>query len=337
MATIKDIAKIAGVSTSAVSRILNNDPTLSTALETRQRVIQVAKKLNYRKTSKINKAAYRLGIVQWVSAQQEVLDSYYLSIRQGIEDFCIRNCIHILRTFRSDLDYLQQIQGADGLICIGKFGRADMKAISELAKNVVYLDMPIKDYAATEFTLDFKEAVYMAMDYLTGLGHTKIALLTGLEYVDDNEEFPDERGHYYRKYCRAHGLDYKTYFREGLFDIESGYKMMADLLAGGARPTAVFAASDNIAVGAMKAIKKFGLKIPEDISIIGFDDSQICSFTTPALTTIHAPAYEMGQYGVNFLFAASNMSAVTPIRVKMHCTLVERESCARAKNEGDVD
>ena len=100
------------------------------------------------------------------------------------------------------------------------------------------------------------------------------------------------------------------------------------MLTEGKNPTAVFAASDHIAIGAMKAIREKGLRIPQDISMIGFDDVDLCGFIKPTLTTMHAPAYEMGQYGANFLVAASNLLQASPIKVKMPCRLVERESCA---------
>ena len=81
----------------------------------------------------------------------------------------------------------------------------------------------------------------------------------------------------------------------------------------------MFAASDQIAFGAMKAIREHDLNIPEDISLIGFDDLEMTRYTAPALTTLHAPAYEMGQYGVNSLFAASNLAIKTTIKVKLPC------------------
>ena len=128
-------------------------------------------------------------------------------------------------------------------------------------------------------------------------------------------------------------LNYDKYLKEGQYSIESGYSMMSEFIQSEDMPTAVFAASDYIAFGAMKAIKENGLKIPEDISVIGFDDAQICNYTTPTLTTIHAPAYDMGQYGANFLFGATNCSITTPLNVKMPCELVERESCGPVKNK----
>ena len=104
MATIKDIAEKSGVSVSAVSRILNNDPTLSASLETKRKVMKVAKKLGYKKIPKASKALFKLGILQWFSPKQEMEDSYYLDIRRGVEDFCLKNSVEIVRTFKTDVN-----------------------------------------------------------------------------------------------------------------------------------------------------------------------------------------------------------------------------------------
>ena len=77
----------------------------------------------------------------------------------------------------------------------------------------------------------------------------------------------------------------------------------------------------------MKAIKDCGLSIPEDISVIGFNDTEMSAYTSPALTTVHAPAYDMGQHGANFLYVSSNLSIATPLKAKIPCYLVERDSC----------
>lgn len=160
MATIRDIAKMAGVSASTVSRILNNDVSLKTSLETKQKVIETAKKLNYKKVVKQGKAAFKLGIVQWFSPEQETKDSYYFMIRKGIEDFCIKNCIQIVRAFKSDVNYMEQLENVDGLICIGKFSYGEDKKLIKVSKNIVFLDMEVEEYSVTTFSLDFKKAVY---------------------------------------------------------------------------------------------------------------------------------------------------------------------------------
>ena len=330
MATIKDVAKLAQVSPSTVSRILNEDPTLSTSLETKKKVINAAKELKYNKSKKMSKAIFTLGIIQWFSEQQEAKDNYYLKVRRGIEDFCVKNCINVVRTFKSNPNYLEQIEDADGIICIGKFSNEEVEKFMSITKNIVFLDMSFHDYKATTFSLDFEMAVNEALTYLIELGHKEIAFLGGREFLgeeNDNVVYEDYRKKAFIKFCEKNEIDYNKYLIEGRYSMESGYQMMNEILEKKQLPTAVFAASDQIAFGAMKAIREHDSNIPEDISLIGFDDLEMTRYTAPALTTLHAPAYEMGQYGVNSLFAASNLAIKTTIKVKLPCHLVVRDSC----------
>ncbi len=329
MATIKDIAHEAGVSPAAVSRILNNDASLSASAETKQKVWEAAKRLHYHKIKNVNKAAFRLGIVQWFSAEQEMQDNYYLLVRQGIEDFCVKNSISIVRTFRSDANYVEILKDVDGLICIGKFSRDEVSQFIRICRNIVFLDMPVENYEITTLTMDFKQAVNLALDYLAKLGHRKIAFLGGVEFVGDKEPVRDERKKAYISYMKRNKLEYKPFIREGSFTTASGYEMMEQLLKEKELPTAVFTANDALALGAMKAIKDYGLTVPGDISVIGFNDTEMGAYTSPALTTIHAPAYDMGQHGANFLYVSSNLSITTPLKVKIPCYLVERDSCCK--------
>lgn len=326
MATIKDIAQAAGISSGAVSRILNNDPTLSVSLETKKRVFDIAQELNYQKSKKKDKALFKMGILQWFSVEQEMLDSYYLLVRQGIEDFCQKHSIGITRAFQSDAASINALQDVDGLICIGKFSDNEIHKFIGICNNIVFLDMPVQNYEITTLTMDFKTAVYDALDYLTELGHTKIAYLGGREYVGNQELFIDERKQAFISYMNNHNLDV-SFIYEDAFSSASGYKIMQELLGSSNLPTAVFAASDAIAFGAMRAIQEKGLTIPDDISIIGFNDTEMSSYTTPALTTIFAPAYDMGQHGANLIYAATNLNIETPIKAKIPCQLIKRESC----------
>ena len=329
MATIKDIAQKAGVSPAAVSRILNHDATLSVSAETKQRVLEVAEALHYHKVSNRRKASFRLGIVQWFSAEQEMQDSYYLMVRQGIEDFCLKNSIPITRAFRTDADYMEILKDVDGIICIGKFGKEEVAQFIRICSNIVFLDMQVEDYGITTLTMDFGHAVNQALDYLMELGHTKIAFLSGREFAGQQEPVEDERKKAYISYMKKKKLPYKDFLVEGSFTSASGYEMMKELLTRSERPTAVFAASDALAFGAMRAIKEKGLSIPGDVSIIGFNDTEMSAYTSPALTTIHAPAYDMGQHGANLIYVTSNLSIDTPLKVKIPCHLVERESCKK--------
>ena len=328
MATLKDIAQAAGISTGAVSRILNNDPTLSVSPETKRKVFEIAQELGYQKAKIRDKSLFKMGILQWFSAEQEMQDSYYLMVRQGIEDYCQKHSIGIIRAFQSDEASIKTLQGVDGLICIGKFSHEEVQKFMNICPNIVFLDMPVLDYNITTLTMDFKSAVYDALDYLIELGHTKIAYLGGKEFVGNQELFIEERKQAFVSYMNNHGLDGSCIY-EDAFSTASGYQMMQKILESDNLPTAIFAASDAIAFGAMRAIQEKGLSIPDDISIIGFNDTEMSSYTTPALTTISAPAYDMGQHGANLIYAATNLNINTPLKAKIPCQLMKRESCKK--------
>lgn len=332
MATIKDIANAANVSAAAVSRILNNDETLTVSAETRQKVLETAKELNYVKRGRNTvKTAFTLGIVQWFSSQQELEDSYYLLIRQGIEDYCLSHNIGIVRTYKSDVNYMDALKDVDGLICIGKFSREEILTLQRINASLLLLDMLTEDASISTITLDFKDAVKQVMHYLSGLGHQKIGFLTGREYVDTDTLYPDYRQELFINYCKEHGIQYEMYVKTGSFQVESGYRMTCELIEVGTLPTAVFAASDPLAIGAVKALAEHGLKVPDDISVIGFDDISIAAFTAPPLTTVHAPAYHMGNYGASILHHLIRKQLGTAMKIQLPCSLIVRDSCRKCE------
>ena len=332
MATIKDVASKAGVSIATVSRILNNDSTLSTTAATKIRVIEAARELGYKKNGRASKALFKLGIVQDNLVEKDLRESYYKSVIKGIEDYCIQNSIQAVPVAGQSIDENLNLDGLDGLVCLGKFQPREVKILTEKNSNIVFLDSQFDDYDTNTFTLDYNDAVKQVMEHIESLGHKEIAFLAGNQPISGKNKIRDERVEAYRKYCKRSGIDGDRFLKSGQYTIESGYEMMKNLIEEGNCPTAVFAADDYIAFGAMKAITDSGLKIPEDVSVVGFDDDHICGFTTPALTTVQTPAYDLGQYGANFLFGATKLIRNSSIKVKIPCKLIERDSCARIIN-----
>ncbi|MCR5848466.1 MAG: LacI family DNA-binding transcriptional regulator [Lachnospiraceae bacterium] len=341
MATIREIAKIAGVSAGAVSRILNNDPSMSVSDSTREKVLKTAEDLGYTKKEKkyiSGNTSFSLGIVQWFTLEEELADPYYLMVRRGIEDYCSKNNISIVRFFPSDYSALSssdalsemsgQLRKTDGLVCVGKFSEKEMKSFLEICSNTVFLDMDSKKLPVSSVTMDFENAVKESLDHLCSAGHKKIAYLGGREYVGDHEAISDPREKSFVNYMKEKKIEYKKYLRTGEFTSSSGYEMMNSLFNDKAVPSAVFAASDAIAIGAMRSVVEHGLKIPKDISFIGFNDLDACKYTTPSLTSVHAPAYEMGAIGANLAYTASLLQAAVPLKIKIPCELIIRESCS---------
>ncbi|WP_028043425.1 LacI family DNA-binding transcriptional regulator [Candidatus Stoquefichus massiliensis] len=328
MATLKDIAKLAGVSSASVSRILNNDPTLNVPIETRERVFSAAKELGYQKKKrKFDDNIMTIGIIQWFSPIQETEDPYYLSIRQGVEEFCFQNKIAIKRAFHTDVDYLFSLEGIDGLVCIGKYSQEDMNTFRQLCPNLIYLDMNIDPIHECCIVLDFKNAMKSVIDYLHTLKHHSVGYLGGKEYTG-SVLYPDVRKKYFMRFCEDKNIQYKDYIMEDSFSIESGFTMMNELIRQKKIPSAIFAASDPIAIGALRALNQNGIKVPQDIAVIGFDNINTANYTTPPLTTIFAPTFDMGYMGARMIYDAFKRNEnISPIRIQMPCFLIERESC----------
>ena len=334
MATIKDIAELAQVSPATVSRILNQDETLSVTEATRKKVMNAAHSLNYIK-KKNSSLTMTIGIFQWFSLSQESEDPYYQDIRGGIEKYCADHHIEVVRVFHSDSNYMEALRDVQALICIGKFPEEKVRIFESLTKNVIFVDMRTQRINCNTIVLDFRQAVFDALDHLTGLGHTHVGYLGGQEYLEDGSIYFEERKEAFINYCEEHALCYEPYLLEDTFSAESGYRMMTELIRKETLPTAVFAASDPIAIGAMRALNENGYHVPDDVSIIGFDDISSAAFLNPPLTTIHTPARFMGEYAAHYLtlfVKDSSIEMQTPVRLTLPCELTVRSSCAKPRS-----
>ena len=237
MATIKDIAQKASVSAATVSRILNQDDTLSVTDETKQRVLKVAQELNYTKHLKNTvEKSISIGIFQWYSVFQELEDPYYQAIRVGIEKYCADHNIHVVRAFQSDCNYPDTLKDLQGLICIGKFNKSQIKSFQKLNSNTIFVDMKTPKIYCDTINLDFQQAVTEALDYLYDLGHRKIAYLGGKEVLADNSVYFEERKDTFINFCQEHSIDHESFIYEGDYSAESGYNMTKQLLTATFQP-----------------------------------------------------------------------------------------------------
>lgn len=329
MATIREVAKLANVSIGVVSRLLNHDETLSITNETRERVLRAVKELNYVNTK--NRSVKRgnvFGILQWYSPKQELDDPYYLSIRLGVENYCEEHHIQVVRVFKSDNDFLDMLTNVDALICIGKFHKQDIVQFEKITPRMVLVDMDTHRVEYHTISLDFENAMKDVMEYLFSRDYQQIGYLGGKEYLSIDHLYPDQRKKIFIQFCEEHRISYKQFMREDSFSIESGYNMMKSLIVENCLPRAVFAASDAIAIGAMRALSEHHIQIPKDLAIIGFDDISSAKYTSPPLSTVHAPAYEMGTYAASFLHTQYNTIINTgiPLHMTLPCSLVIRQS-----------
>ena len=305
MATLKDIAQLASVSIATVSRVLNRDQSLSVTEETRHRILTIAEELGYTKhlkTGESHKLKQKIAIIQWVSEQGELEDLYYYQIRLGIENRAQELDYEILRYFNDQPFTLSE--EVIGILCIGKFSRAQIASFEEYHKPLVFLDSDTIALGHTCVITDFYNAVRQVVDYFTNHGLKKIGILSGLETTTDQEEvIADKRLDYFKSYMQEKGIFNEKFIFQGQFTAKSGYDLMKEAIEklGEKLPQAFFASSDSLAIGALRALQEANISIPERVSIISFNDTILTKQVFPPLSSITVYTEEMGRTGMDIL------------------------------------
>ncbi len=299
MATIRDIAEKAKVSNATVSRVLNFDDTLSVSDETKRRIFQIADELEYIPIRRRNnKKAKSVGIINWYDSQKELGDPYYMYIRLAIEKKCDEYGYEYHR-----FDYLnvtEEFNKMDGIIAIGKYDQDELNLLAASNDKLVVVDYSPGD-EFDSVILDFKDAMEQILAHLYENGHRHIGYIGGKEYYNNGKEVFDFRYEYFKEFLMVRNLFSEKDCFFGEFSHKDGYKMMQEALDTKDVPTAFFCGSDSLAVGAYKAVYEKGLKIPKDISIIGFNDLPGSKYMVPSLTSIRIYTEYLGEASVELL------------------------------------
>ena len=304
MSTIKDVAKHAGVSTMTVSRVINNTGYIRS--ETRERVEQAIVALGYLP----NALARSLRFKQTKTIAlvlTDITNPFFTTVARGVEDAAGAQSFSVLfcNTDESEsaegeyLSILLQKQ-VDGVLLVPSSNES--RAIPLLRARgvpVVTLDRRVNDPSVDTVRGDSERGAYELVRHLIGLGHTRIAVLTGTPSVSTAI---DRVAGYRRALSEAGvGIDPRLICSDD-FSTEGGYRTTQQLLALDPRPTAIFGGNNFIAFGAFRAMRQAGLQVPEDISLVAFDDLPESWLITPFLTTVNQPAYAIGQQATELLF-----------------------------------
>ncbi|MFK4435395.1 substrate-binding domain-containing protein [Paenibacillus sp. RC21] len=299
MATIKDIAHEAGVSAATVSRVLNNDQSLAVSPDTRNRIFSIAKQLGYKPSrlrqlkQNTERAGKTVSLLLWCSIEEERDDPYYTSIRRGIELRCEELGLTLGQTLRGRSS-ISTLQKTDGLIVVGGVDPEEVIKLHPDKNSIVLVDQYHEQLEYDSVRLHFRQAVDQALGHLIELGHQQIGFIGG---KSDGER----RAHYFERFMREQGLYNPQFVRVGAWSTADGYLMMNNLLTEQERPTACFVASDPLAIGALRALHGHGIRVPEDMAVVGFDDIEMAAFVQPPLTTVRVYPEEMGKAAVQLL------------------------------------
>lgn len=284
--TRADVAKLAGVSGTTVSYVMNNTKHVSPAV--RQRVLDAAKQLNYH-PSLLARGLATSETKHIAIVVKNLQNPYYTAIQEGIQKIAAQEgyIVSVLSAHESPVANMNIMlsRGIDGVIIVSS-SSGDLK--EQLRTNT-----PIAVVSEDQSSAFYQDAVYDMVEAFHRLGHRRVAFLSGLPLSSSNH-------HRFQNFCAAlqeYGMEADTALfidGDGTTDEQSGYNAADALLRSGVPFTGVFAINDLMAIGAMKRFWQAGLRIPEDISIVGCDGIITTQYTTPPLSTLQMPSVTMG-------------------------------------------
>lgn len=328
MSTIQDVAKMAGVSVATVSRVLNGSPSVSES--TREAVKDAIRKLNYR-PNLIGRNLRRTETRMVLVLLPTIANPFYARIVKGIEDIAHKNGYNIMLC-NTDSDrnrekvYLELLLNklSDGVIFMApELSKEELSAIGESFPVVQCCEYK-EEARVSHVSIDNFEAARKAVKHLLGLGHKRIGLIS----CDNNFLSTIQREAGYRKALEEGGIAYDSSLvkRGGDYGFRSGWRVAKQFILMKDRPTAIFAISDVMAIGAMRAIKENNLKVPDDIAVMGFDDISFASMCDPLLTTISQPKYDLGCTAMELLLKHIREEVKEPEGIFLEHELIVRES-----------
>lgn len=335
--TMRDVAAMAGVSLSTVSLVINGKSGVSP--DRRERVLQSIKELGYPLGDRqaFSSDTKVFGLLMESLSEASRSEGFYTRIVSGIEDTAYELGYQVLlHVFRPDVDplnSLRELMGRDinGLI-IANDGDVTPNVIQKITQAGVpivlvenYQSFPIHSLTADNFT-----AGRVMTEYLIDLGHRRIAGIGGPnKYSSLSDRM---RGHQIALIEHDIPIDLSLQPPPVSGNPRKGYVQMQKLLSLEERPTAVFAVSDRAAFGAMDAIKDAGLRIPDDISVVGIDDVRDSAYSTPPLTTFSVPKYDLGRTAVFILHDLISGKVIPPCRTVLLGKVVKRQSAGAPRN-----
>lgn len=352
MATIKDIAKIAQVSPATVSRVLNQDPSLSVTEETRGRILQTAAELGYRTVQQRYQAMQgaeehgnrctqeceerRIGIAQMFEQEQLLEDIYYLMLKNVLDEICFERKWTTVMLFRNEQGHFvkNDDQPLDGIMAIGRFTQEEIADFHRYTDHLVFLDSSPDEEKYCSIVPNYHLAIRQVLNCFREHGYRKVAYLGSVYTYDDTKQLSvDPRYYYYKNSLLEEGMFDPELVIDCEMDSRSSYEVMkAYLESKKALPDAIFAASDAVAPGLLKVLRESGIRIPEQVGIITFNNTNFSRFSEPPLSSVEVYMKENADAAA-FCMELLWQNKMHPKKIIISCSLKERGSVRSRQKE----
>lgn len=327
MVTIKDIARLAGVSHTTVSRALNNSPLIK--FETKKKIKEIAAEMNYvpnfSARSLVSQKSFRIGLF-FSSIEEGTSASFLVAAIRGINSVLSHHyslSVNGIDTLSDEVSITPQMY--DGIVVMSQSDEDDSFIQTVVDANIplVVLNRQLDNDSILNVSGNDRQGVKEAIVYGASKGHKKIAMIGGIagfrSAIERRQGFLDGLE-------ASHLTSPSNYFIAGDYSIESGRVCADKLLQLDTPPTLIFCANDDMAIGALKACVANNKKVPEDIAIIGFDNILFSEYTSPALTTVSKPILDISKFGTQLLLDSISGETIEQRQYLLNTTLVKRES-----------
>jgi LacI family transcriptional regulator len=329
MSTIRDVAKIADVSTATVSRVINSPEKVGN--RTRESVYRAMKTCRYKYNALARGFATRrshtLGLIV-----PTITNPIFAESTRGVQDSANELGYQVILG-NSDYQYEKEVKlvevlrerQVEGLIITTTNLKGNiLKNLLDDGFPFILLYSTVRKGPMSAIGIDNYLGGYRATEHLIHQKHSRVAMLAGGFNFSDRSF---HRWHGYKKCLKDNHIKYDpNLVLQTVYSLSSGLEGVKSLLSLKSPPTAIFCSNDILAIGAMEGARESGISLPEDLSIVGFDDMKIASFVNPTLTTIRQPAYDMGKFGTEVLLHHIREKSYKPIRRILETSLIIRES-----------
>lgn len=310
-ATINDVARAAGVSKQTVSRAINDKPEISQT--TKERILKIANEMGYR-PSRLARAmntqrTHLIGLVV-----PDIMNPFFPEVARGMQDAAFEHDYNVLLANSDDdpeieIKTLETLaaQNVDGIVINSHQASGEaLHQFCETFRPLVVINRFFEHPNVTQLIVDNELGARLAVDHFVKLGRVNITMLTNNNF--NNNDVRRVRG--YKSAVSKHGLTPDIV--RNAATLQGGYDAMTKVLAETPAVNAIFAYNDLMGLGAIRACRDYGKRVPEDIAIIGFDDIQMASMHTPSLSTIHVDKYNLGRVAFQHIYALINEQGDTP-------------------------
>jgi LacI family transcriptional regulator len=328
LTSINDVAKQAGVSIATVSKVINNYPNIS--IKTRNKVNIAIEKLSYRPNivarSLVKRRSWTIGIFLHNVFTNPFVSELLVGVKQSLHNSGYDLIYLSMMMDDPNYSFIKHCRSrnVDGLLVFG-LDRDNPRLKDLIHEDIptMFIDTDLIGKRAGYITADNRNGIMLAIDHLYELSHRKIAFISGnLDYIAGRDRFEG-----YQQGLKMYALPYSTsYIQFGHYTIEGGFKAMNNLLELPNRPSAIICTSDLMAIGAINAILAYGLSVPDDFSVVGFDNTLVAKIHKPSLTTVNQNIASMGTKAIEYLILMIEDKDFSPPVITEPVNLIVRQS-----------